>query len=126
MAVTWKKVAYEDAVITKAVLTEQGDIVYASGAATPAALPHGTSGDVLTSGGHGANPSWQAPGAPAAHTLNSHSAADGAVDFNNQVATDLVFMNAANVAALPTTNIAVGQPCFATAELTLHICTAIE
>ena len=59
MAVTWKKLAFEEDVIAKSLLTEQGDIIYASGASTPVALAHGTSGQVLTSGGHGANPSWQ-------------------------------------------------------------------
>lgn len=58
MAVTWKKLAYVDDIITKALLTEQGDIIYASGVATPAALAHGTSGQVLSTGGHAANPVW--------------------------------------------------------------------
>jgi len=44
--------------IAKALVTEQGDIIYASAASTPAALPHGTAGQVLQSGGHAANPSW--------------------------------------------------------------------
>lgn len=42
----------------KDTLTEQGDLYYASAAATPAALAHGSAGDLLQSGGHGANPSW--------------------------------------------------------------------
>ena len=61
MAVTWEKIAFESKTILKSLLTEQGDIIYASAASTPAALPHGDAGDVLTSGGHGANPSWTAP-----------------------------------------------------------------
>ena len=36
---------------------EQGDVIYYNGA-TFALLPHGTSGQVLQSGGHAANPSW--------------------------------------------------------------------
>jgi len=60
MAVEWKKIGFEADLITKALLTEQGDIIYASAIATPAALPHGNAGQVLTSGGHGANPSWGA------------------------------------------------------------------
>jgi hypothetical protein len=59
MAVIWKKIAYEDDIITKALLTEQGDIIYAGAASTPAALAHGTAGDLLKSGGHAANPAWQ-------------------------------------------------------------------
>ena len=58
MAVVWKKIAYETDVIAKSLLTEQGDIIYASAPSTPAALPHGNAGEVLTSGGDGANPSW--------------------------------------------------------------------
>jgi hypothetical protein len=42
-------------------LTEQGDIIYASGAGSPAALAHGTAGQLLQSGGHAANPSWSSP-----------------------------------------------------------------
>ncbi len=124
MAIEWKKLAYEDDVILKALLTAEGDILYASTIGTPAALAHGNEGDVLkvASG----LPAWAAPGAPTAHTLNSHSAADGAVDFNLQQATDLVVMTVANEAALPAGagTVEVGQLCWATAELTLHICTA--
>lgn len=48
---------------------------------------------------------------------------DAAVDFDLQEATDLVVMTVANEAALPAANVAVGQLCWATGELTLHICT---
>ena len=44
--------------IPKSLLTEQGDVIYASAASTPAALVHATLGQALKSGGHGANPSW--------------------------------------------------------------------
>lgn len=47
-----------------------------------------------------------------------------AVDFDLQQATDLVVMTVANEAGLPAANVAVGQLCWATAELTLHVCTA--
>jgi hypothetical protein len=57
------------------------------------------------------------------HTLNSHTAADGTVDFNLQQANDLVVKTVANEAALPTTDIAIGELCWATGELSLHICT---
>lgn len=124
MAVEWKKLAYELDVITKALLTEQGDVIYASAASTPAALAHGTSGQVLKTKGHGANPAWEDIGAPTAHTLNSHTAADGAVDFNLQQATDLVFKTVAAQANLPVADIAVGEPCWCTSEKTLHICTS--
>jgi len=44
--------------VAKSILTEQGDIFYASAPSTPAALPHGSAGQALLSGGHGANPYW--------------------------------------------------------------------
>ena len=121
MAVTWKKIAYEDDVITKALMTAKGDIIYASAAGTPAALAIGADTNLLE-----VNvdvPGWIAIPAPAAHTLNSHTAADGAVDFNLQQATDLVVKTVANEAALPAADVAVGELCWATGELTLHICT---
>lgn len=61
MAVAWSKLAKETDVITKSIMTAQGDILYASAASTPAVLAAGDAGDVLTSGGAGANPSWEAP-----------------------------------------------------------------
>ena len=61
MAVTWKKIAYEDNVVTKALLDAAGDIIYASGDNTPAILSVGSNTEILTvSGGL---PSWQAVGA---------------------------------------------------------------
>lgn len=75
MAVTWKKLAYEDNVITKALLTTTGDIIYASAASTPARLGIGTAGFVLTAGA--TIPAWATPAAPAAHKT-SHQ--DGGTD----------------------------------------------
>jgi len=49
---------------------------------------------------------------------------DAAVDFNLQQATDLIVMTVANEVALPQADIGVGQLCFATGELSLHICTS--
>ena len=48
---------------------------------------------------------------------------DAAVDFDLQEATDLVVMTVANEAALPGANVALGQLCWATGELSLHACT---
>jgi len=48
---------------------------------------------------------------------------DAAVDFDLQEATDLVVMTVANEAGLPAANVAVGQLCWATTELSLHVCT---
>jgi hypothetical protein len=42
----------------KATLTEKGDLYYASAASTPAARAHGTAGQILRTGGHGADPTW--------------------------------------------------------------------
>lgn len=57
--------------ISKALLTEQGDVIYASAASTPAALAHGTAGQLLQSGGHAADPSW---------VTNTHVLTAGATD----------------------------------------------
>lgn len=122
MAIEWKKLAYETDVITKALLTAKGDIIYASAAGTPAVLAIGTNGQILKVATD--VPDWDDVGAPAAHTLNSHSVPDGAVDFDLQQATDLVFMTVAAEANLPTTGVALGQPCWATSEKTLHVCTS--
>lgn len=123
MAVTWKKLAYAIEVIANALMSGKGDIIYASSAGVPARLPIGTDDYILRVATD--VPAWEAIGAPTAHTLNSHTVPNGAVDFDLQKATDLVVMSVANEAALPITGIAVGQPCFATAELTLHVCTVI-
>jgi hypothetical protein len=66
--------AYETATnyMAKSVLTEQGDILYASAASTPAALAHGNAGQVLQSGGHAANPSWLTLGTMAAATATDY------------------------------------------------------
>ena len=68
--------AYETATnyIPKSLLTEQGDIIYASAASTPAALPHGTAGQVLQSGGNAANPSWLTLGTMAAEVATNYVA----------------------------------------------------
>jgi hypothetical protein len=60
VAVTWKKLAYEDDVITKALLTAKGDIIYASAAGTPAALAIGSDNHVLTVATD--VPNWEAGG----------------------------------------------------------------
>jgi hypothetical protein len=123
MAITWRKIAYELDVIKKSDFTAHGDLLYGTGAGTFDALHHGNAGDVLTLAAD--VPTWAAPAAPAAHHLNDHTAADGAVDFNLQVATDFVVHTVANEAALPAGagTVAVGQLCWATGELSLHVCT---
>ena len=124
MAVAWKKLAYEDDVITKAFMATKGDILYASGAGVPAVLAIGGDNQVLRVATD--IPAWEAEGAPAAHTLNSHTVPDGAVDFDLQIATDLVVFTVADETArdaLVAAATEVGQLCFATTELSLSICT---
>jgi len=136
MAVTWKKLAYEDDVITKALLDAAGDIIYASGDNTPAILTAGANGHILTLAA--GIPSWAAAGAPGAHAashkdggadellLHELGEPTAAVDFDLQQATDLIVFTVANEAArdaLAAGATAVGQLCFATNELTLAICT---
>ena len=123
MAITWKKLAYEDNVITKALLTTKGDIIYASGASTPARLGIGANTYLLNVATD--IPAWIAIPAPAAHKLNSHTVPDGAVDCDLQQLTDAVVMTVAAEANLPAGagTVAKGQLCWATSEATLHVCT---
>jgi hypothetical protein len=128
MAITWKKLAYESDVILKSLVTAKGDLVVGTGNGAVDNLPASTDGFMLTleaANANGMGMKWAAPGAPAAHTLNSHSVPDGAVDFNLQQATDFVVMTVANEAALPAGagTVEVGQLCWATGELSLHVCT---
>jgi hypothetical protein len=125
---TWKQLAYADDVILKSLLTNHGDIIYASGANTPAVLAHGSEGDVLTIAS--SLPSWVAPGAPAHHnTTHYHDGDDiialnelvaaAAVNFAGYQATDMVL----EVLASPGTAV-VGKIYFDT-DLSAYICTAL-
>ena len=49
--------ATADAAIAKSLLTERGSVIFRN-ATVPAELLHGTAAQVLTSGGHGADPAW--------------------------------------------------------------------
>lgn len=48
MAVTFKKLAYEEDIIAKNILEAEGDIIYASASSTPTRLPVGVDNYVLT------------------------------------------------------------------------------
>lgn len=75
MAVTWKKLAYEDDVITKALLTTKGDIIYATAASTPARLAIGADNQILRVATDQVN--WEDLPAAAAHK-DDHDPNDGA------------------------------------------------
>jgi len=185
LAVTWKKLAYEDDVVTKA-LFDADTFLYASSDDTPVAT---SPADVMAAlSGHaaaefsfntqkvggvvdptddqqvatkkyvddtvaGANEFTELTDTPADYSgaggkfvvvnatpdalefitpaaaaatmaLDDIGVPDAEVDFDLQQAKDLVLMTVADESSLPTTGIAVGQICFATSELTAHICTA--
>jgi len=207
MAITRRKLAFEDDVITKALLTAKGDIIHATASGVPAVLAIGADNqmlrvatdilnyeDVPAAGAHkdshdpndgsdpldtaaaaeisvvvaaGAGTAHEFAAADHIHAINhaitdnhlvtidgadiaddeiARFTADGlesrtpaevaatmalddigvpdaAVDFDLQEATDLVVMTVANEAALPAANVAIGQLCWATGELSLHVCT---
>ena len=129
MAITWKKLAYESDVILKSLVTAKGDLIVATGNGALDNLAADTDGYILTldaANANGMGMKWASPGAPAAHDLDSHTAPDSSVDFNLQQAIDFVVHTVANEAALPATPgaVAVGQLCWATGELSLHVCTS--
>lgn len=68
MAVTWKKLAYEDDVITKGLIDAAGDIIYGSADNTPVRLAAGSNTQVLTLAS--GVPSWAAAGTPGAHAAS--------------------------------------------------------
>jgi len=125
MAILWKKLAYEDDVITKALMTAKGDLLAASAASTPAALPVGTNGQVLTAdSGETTGIKWAATGA-------GDFLADGSVpmtgdlDFDDNEALDMIIQQVADEAAVAAyATPVVGKVLFATSELTFHICTS--
>lgn len=129
MAIQWKKLAYESDVILKSLVTAKGDLIVATGNGAADNLPAGTDGYVLTleaANANGMGMKWAAPAPPAAHDLDSHDPPNASVDFNLQQAVDFVVHTVANEAALPATpgNVAVGQLCWATGELSLHVCVS--
>lgn len=62
MAETWKKLAFEADVVTKATLTTKGDIFVATAASTPARLGVGANDSVLTAdSGEASGVKWAVP-----------------------------------------------------------------
>ena len=94
MAVTWGKVAYEDDVIVKTLMTTKGDIIIASAANTPARLAVGTNDQILRVATD--LPNWEDMPAAAAHK-DSHDPEDGADALDTAVAVDIPGVQAAAV-----------------------------
>jgi len=71
--------------IAKAMLTTTGDIIYASGASTPARLAVGTDGQVLTS--DGSVPVWETPTSGGMALICTHtvSVAQSSIDTNTVI-----------------------------------------
>jgi len=72
MAVTWKKLAYENNVVTKAFLSAKGDLLYANPGGTIQRLPIGTDNQILA-----VNvdlPNWEAAAAGSFHKARSYLA----------------------------------------------------
>ena len=124
MAVVWKRLAYQDDVVTKAMFTTKGDLAAATAASTPARLGVGSDGQVLTAdAASDAGMKWAVTG-------TGDLLADGSVpmtgdfDFAGQEAKDMVIQQVANEAAVAAyASPVVGKVLFATAELTFHVCT---
>jgi hypothetical protein len=83
--------------VDKSTFVEQGDIMYASAASTPAILTHGTAGQVLQSGGNAANPSWLSLGTMAAATATDYVAKATFVEQG-----DILYASAASTPAVLT------------------------
>jgi len=126
MAVTWHKLAFEEDVIKETFMSGKGDLIYASAPGVAARLPIGTDDFILVVATD--VPAWETPASASAHVLSTsgggavHTAADGAVDFNLNIATDMRFMNIDEEANLPTVGVALGQVVYCVAEESLHIC----
>lgn len=130
MAVTWKKLAYEDDVILKSVVTAKGDIIVATGAGAVDELAIGLDTYILAVATD--TPGWINPAglAVALHAathkngqtdeilLNEFGEPTAAVPFNGQQATNLVLENSATPPATPV----VGKIYFDT-DLSAYLCT---
>jgi len=129
MAVTWKKLAQEADVVTKAAYTAKGDIMVASTASTPAALTIGNANDVLTVTGGTAV--WAAPAAAAAHAsthknggsdellLSDFGEPTGDVECNDQEFNGFVLENGADDPATAH----LGKVYFKTGDTGVYVCT---
>jgi hypothetical protein len=130
LAVTWKKLAYEDDVILKSVVTAKGDIIVGTGAGTVNELAIGADTYILYVNTD--TPGWMDPATLAVGhhasthhhdgddvlTLDELGAPDAAVNFAGFQATDMVLETSASPPATPV----VGKIYFDT-DLSAYICT---
>ena len=124
MALTWRKLAYEDDVILESFIAAKGDLIGASANDTPLILSVGTNGQVLTAAsGEASGLEWAATGTGdfmAAGTVPM----TGDLDFAENEAQDMVLhqvADAAALAALP--NPIVGKIAMQTDELAVYVLT---
>lgn len=97
MAVTWKKLAYEEDVITKATLTAKGDLISASAAATPLVLGVGADTTILMADSAEATGlKWAAGATPSAHK-DTHDPNDGSDALDTAAAAEISVVVAAGV-----------------------------
>jgi len=92
MAVIWKKMAYEDDVITKALLTGKGDIIIASSIGVPAALAVGSDNQILRIATD--LPNWEDLPPSAAHK-DTHDPNDGTDPLDSASAAEISVVVAA-------------------------------
>lgn len=124
MAITWKKLAYEDDVILKSFIAAKGDLIGGSANDTPLILTVGANGQVLTAD------SAEASGLKWADTGAGDLKADGSVpmtaafDFAGQQAEDAVIHQVADAAALAALTPVVGKIAMQTDTLAAYICTS--
>ena len=97
MAITWKKLAFQDDVITKAFMAAKGDLISASDNDTPLILTVGTNDKILmAASGEATGLKWEtAPGGvPTAHK-DSHDPNDGSDPLDSAAAEDIPGVQAA-------------------------------
>lgn len=134
MAVTWKKLAYEDDVILKSTLAAKGSIITSSAASTPSELAIGTDGYVLQVSTD--TPAWIDPATldVKAHAtthknggtdeilLNEFGEPTGAVAFDGQQAQNILLHTVADAGSRPAA--AVAKIIWQTDELAPYVCTS--
>jgi len=135
MAVTWKKLAIEDDIILKSVVTTKGDILVASGNAALTRLGIGTANHIVYVNTD--TPGWKDPatldvathatthksGGADAIKLNELAVPTSAVPFNGQQFTDMVIHTVADTTAMNALTPLVGKIVWKTDALAPYVCT---